>query len=332
MRALRWLLALVAVFLVASLAAAAVLVFVEGESDLQADAPRKVTPWPRCRNAALGYSIAYPPGWHHDRNCAFFDPEPFTVPANSDFYGTALEVQVAQESWENVVRGLTDERFARLRSRRELRVNGRRAVLVEVEATGEGLYERGYGLYAYVVDPGGRPPLVVQATRPPGADWGSRKAVADRAVRSLRLQDLGAAGLPAPVARKRAAILAAARARDYEALARLADRHGFTYTFGGPVEGGPAAYWRRLAESGERNPIEILAAVLEMPYTRQQGIYVWPFAYDRNPASLTPAERRLLAPIASERELDLWAKAGGYYGWRAGITADGRWIFFVAGD
>ncbi len=161
MRPVRWLLALVGVFLVATVAAAAVLVVVEGESSVEAEPPRPVAPWPRCRNDALGYSIAYPTGWHHDPNCAFFDLRPFTVPENSDFYGTALEVQVAQDSWENVVRGLADERFAQTMSRRELRVGGRRTVLLEVEATGEGLYERGYALYAYVVDAGARPPVVV---------------------------------------------------------------------------------------------------------------------------------------------------------------------------
>jgi hypothetical protein len=331
-RIVRWLLALVGVLLVASVAAGAVFVLVEGESSVEAEAPRPVARWPRCASPALGYSIAYPAGWHRDRNCAFFDPKPFTLPENSDFYGAALEVQVAQDSWANVVRGLTDRRFARTISRRDVRVGGRRAVLVEVESTGEGLFERGYRLYAYVVDVTGRPPIVVQATRRPGAAWGNRKQVADRAVRSLRLSNPAVAGLPDPVARKRAAVLAAARAHDYDALAGLADKRQFTYTYGGPQPGGPAGFWRRSAQSGGRDPVEILAAVLELPYTREQQIYVWPFAYDRDPASLTPAERRQLAPIATEREIDIWAEAGSYYGWRAGITGDGRWIFFVAGD
>ena len=325
--------ALVAVFLVATVAAAAVLVFVEGESSVEAEPPRPVAPWPRCRNDALGYSIAYPTGWHHDPQCAFFDPRPFTVPQNSDFYGTALEVQVAQDSWENVVRGLTDARFWRTVSRRDLRVGGNRTALLEVEATGEGLYERGYTVYAYVVDAGARPPVVVQATHRPGVSWGDRRRVADRAVRSLRLApDPATTGLPSAVARKRAAVLAAAQAGDYDELARLANRGGFTYTYGGPQPGGPAAYWRRTADATGREPADILASILRMPYTREQGIYVWPFAYNRPPASLTPAERRELAPIATEEQIDMWVEAGSYFGWRAGIDSDGRWLFFVAGD
>jgi hypothetical protein len=176
----------VGVLLVATVAAGAVFVLVEGESSVEAGKPRRVVPWPRCANATLGYSIAYPPGWHREPNCAFFDPRPFEVPENSDFYGAALEVQVAQDSWANVARGLTDSRFFRTISRRQVRVNGRPATLVEVESTGEGLFERGYRLYAYVVDVPGRPPVVVQATRRPGTAWGGRRAVADRAVRSLR--------------------------------------------------------------------------------------------------------------------------------------------------
>jgi hypothetical protein len=331
-RIVRWLLALVGVLLVATVAAGAVFVLVEGESSVEAEKPRPVAPWPRCAEPTLAYSIAYPRGWHHDGNCAFFDPEQITVPENSDFYGAALEVQVAQDSWANVVRGLTDGRFFRTISRRQVRVNGRPAAVVEVESTGAGLFERGYRLYAYLVDVPARPPIVVQATRQPGEGWGNRKLVADRAVRSVRLTDPGGAGLPPSVARKRAAILAAARARDYEDLARPADVRQFTYTFGGPQPGGPAAYWRETARTTGRHPADFLAALLQMPYTRAQNIFIWPFAYDRPPASLTAAERRVLAPVATEEQLDAWAKAGSYLGWRAGISADGRWIFFVAGD
>ena len=148
MRVVRWLLALAVLLLVATVAAGAVFVLVEGESSVEAESPQRVAPWPRCANRALAYSIAYPAGWHRDPRCTFFDPERITVPANSDFYGAALEVQVAQDSWSNVVRGLTDRRFFRTVSRRDVTVNGRRGVLVEVESTGEGLYERGYSLYA----------------------------------------------------------------------------------------------------------------------------------------------------------------------------------------
>jgi hypothetical protein len=133
---------------------------------------------------------------------------------------------------------------------------------------------------------------------------------------------------PETVIRKRAAMLAAAEAGDYDALAELDDSQRFKYTFGGPVEGGPAAYWRQLDESGrEPTPAQGLAAILRMPYTLSRGIYVWPFAYDKTEDELTSYERGLLAPLGEGG-----AFADGYLGWRAGIRPDGRWVFFVAGD
>jgi hypothetical protein len=134
------------------------------------------------------------------------------------------------------------------------------------------------------------------------------------------------------VAEKRAAMLDAALARDYDALAALADREQFTYTFGVPHPDGPAGYWRDASARGERDPAELLAALLQLPHTRQGGTYVWPFAFDRPPASLTEAERRQLERIATPEAIAGWEQAGSYLGWRAGITRDGRWLFFVAGD
>lgn len=133
-----------------------------------------------------------------------------------------------------------------------------------------------------------------------------------------------AVGLPEPVAEKRAAILEAAETGDPESVAALAGEE-FTYSFGGAVEGGPAAYWRQLEEQGER-PLETLAAILRMPYTLSRGIYVWPFAYDKAPDEITDHERALLRELADDFGPE------GYLGWRAGIDSDGNWLFFIAGD
>jgi hypothetical protein len=66
-----------------------------------------------------------------------------------------------------------------------------------------------------------------------------------------------------------------------------------------------------------------------MPHTRVDDIYVWPFAYNRDIASLTDEEREILAPVL---DTEGWTQYGDYLGWRAGIEADGTWVFFVAGD
>ena len=134
------------------------------------------------------------------------------------------------------------------------------------------------------------------------------------------------AGLPDAVAETHAALLSAAESGDYEALRPLIPAQ-FSYTFGAPFEGGPIAYWKQVeAESGER-PIEILARILRIPYTLTAGTYVWPFAYDKQPEDLTAHEREILGDLA-----DTFGAGSGYLGWRAGIKADGTWVFFIAGD
>ena len=135
-------------------------------------------------------------------------------------------------------------------------------------------------------------------------------------------------GLPPAVAEAHAALLDAAASGDYEALRPLLPASGFSYTFGGPVQGGPIAYWQQVeAQSGER-PIEILARILRMPYTLFGGRYIWPFAFDKQQEDLTAHERELLGDLA-----EAYSGAGtGYLGWRAGIEPDGTWRFFIAGD
>lgn len=135
-------------------------------------------------------------------------------------------------------------------------------------------------------------------------------------------------GLPPAVAETHAALLEAAESGDYEALRPLLPDSGFSYTFGGEVQGGPIAYWQQVeAQTGER-PIEILARILRLPYTLSGGSYIWPFAYDKQQEELTAHERELLGDLANA-----YSGAGsGYLGWRAGIEPDGTWRFFIAGD
>ena len=133
-------------------------------------------------------------------------------------------------------------------------------------------------------------------------------------------------GLPDPVNSTHSALLEAARSGDYKALETLIPDQ-FSYTFGGPFDGGPIAYWRFVEKQSGERPIEILDRILEMPYTLYRGTYVWPFAYDKQPDELTAYERGLLGDFADD-----FGAGSGYLGWRAGIERDGTWSFFIAGD
>jgi hypothetical protein len=132
-------------------------------------------------------------------------------------------------------------------------------------------------------------------------------------------------GLPARVAETYAALREAAASGDYEQLRPLIpDR--FSYSFGAP-EGDAIDYWLNVEAQGGERPIDILARLLEMPYTLYRGTYVWPFAYDKQADELTHYERRILGDFAGD-----FGAGSGYLGWRAGIERDGRWSFFIAGD
>jgi hypothetical protein len=296
--------------------------------------------WPSCVNERAGYEISYPPDWHTatldgEFECSFFDPEPFEIVEGSEFPLTALQAFPAGEerrTFEQVVEEYTDPMFERELAREDATVGGFPAVRLETESTGQGLYEEGTRTIAYIVDRDVAP-FVVRAQAPPGADL--HEDVLEKAVRQLGFfepEGGAVAGPPVPAAvdETRAAILEAAENEDYDALAALIPEEGFTYSFGGPVAGGPTAYWRDIEAS--EDPLRKLAAILEMPYTRAGDIYIWPFAYDRDPASLTAEEREMLSTVVSEAELDQMAEFGHYLGWRAGIREDGTWVFFVAGD
>lgn len=138
-------------------------------------------------------------------------------------------------------------------------------------------------------------------------------------------------GLPAAVAGKRDAIMAAAASCDMEALESLA-ADPFTTSYGG---GGSEnlAIWN---DKG-LEPTATLLHLLDMRYATVAGengdIYVWPAALTYESwDEVTEEELDELARIHSEGELDLFAQSGAYLGWRVGIDANGNWLYFVAGD
>jgi hypothetical protein len=138
-------------------------------------------------------------------------------------------------------------------------------------------------------------------------------------------------GLPPAVEKTRERIAAAALAEDYEALDALIPETGFTFSYGAGE--GATDYWKDLEASGE-TPLGTMVGLLTLPHTRAGNIYVWPSAYDKDPAKLTDEEKKALAGAgaATRAQLDQMAEFGHYLGWRLGIRRDGTWMFFVAGD
>ncbi len=150
-------------------------------------------------------------------------------------------------------------------------------------------------------------------------------------------QTLPEQDLPPAVAEVRKRIFEAAVACDYETLEEIAleQGDGFTFSYGG---GDSAAeYWRQVEEANVEQPLPMraLAAILAMPYTRNEtGSYAWPTAYSEAPTD--EAWQALVdAGLYTREQIDSAKTApgeGGYLGYRTAITADGDWQFFVAGD
>jgi hypothetical protein len=138
--------------------------------------------------------------------------------------------------------------------------------------------------------------------------------------------------LPEAVARVRDSIAEASVACDWTALENLASEN-FTTSFGG----GGFSLLREWEDDGYQR-LRIVVALLGMPHTIQHiedgaDIYVWPSAFGYDTWDQIPPEAlEPLHEIYTEGELDEIASFGSYAGWRVGITEDGDWRFFVAGD
>lgn len=107
-----------------------------------------------------------------------------------------------------------------------------------------------------------------------------------------------------------------------------------TASFGGAR---PSEYWTQAEGAGER-PMYVLMKLLDMPHgtieTEEGTLYVWPSAHAHQGSWETMPKEDVdaLRSLYSEADLQGFADFGGYIGYRVGISADGDWSFFVAGD
>jgi hypothetical protein len=135
--------------------------------------------------------------------------------------------------------------------------------------------------------------------------------------------------VPDPVAQTRAAILAAAKARDYDALAQVIDPDVFLSDSGFGVDPVPA--WRELGTM----PLETMEVLLGLPYvveeTGEGTLYRWPrFTANSEPDEISRPERDALVALLGEEGLNVsFTEDYGYTAPRLGILADGTWWFLV---
>ena len=149
-------------------------------------------------------------------------------------------------------------------------------------------------------------------------------------------------GLPHAVATMRLWIIAAARRCDYATLVRLGNERGRGFTFSyGATQTAPQ-FWRAGERSSVRpRPMEALVKLLSLPHAavalngrattpQRARLYVWPSAHRERP---TERDWRALRTLYTAAQIERMKRGGtGYLGYRVGITPQGDWQYFVAGD
>jgi hypothetical protein len=110
-----------------------------------------------CTNREGNFTVRYPAAWQTNRGdvvgpCSIFDPDPIEIPVDSEF---PIEFAVMMNVERAPFASLTGEMLGRRDISKEATdVDGRQAVRIESESTGEGLYDAGIRSYGYFVDLG----------------------------------------------------------------------------------------------------------------------------------------------------------------------------------
>ncbi len=148
-----------------------------------------------------------------------------------------------------------------------------------------------------------------------------------------------AALLPDPVARMRELIMEACLSGDIERLRPLIDggEDGTQFSFGEGV-GDPIQFLRSVSgDDGGHEILAILYEVLASGYVKlnEEGVgemYVWPYFFAVPLDKLDGRQRVELFKLVTAGDYEDMKNYGAYIFYRVAISAEGKWLFFVAGD
>jgi hypothetical protein len=146
------------------------------------------------------------------------------------------------------------------------------------------------------------------------------------------------ARLPAPVARTRERILAAARSGDLQKLLGVMQAGNSMPIFSFTEDKNPIAFWKSTyPDSDGVEILSILTTILDTGFVHvdagtPQEIYLWPYHARLPLKSLTPEQKVELFRIVTGADYKDMVEFGAYSFYRLGISPDGSWHFFVAGD
>jgi len=133
-------------------------------------------------------------------------------------------------------------------------------------------------------------------------------------------------------------ILEAAKTGDIGKVATVMQSNEMmpVFSFGG--ERNPVEFWKTSYPDSEGiEVLSILIEILEMPFVHvdkgtPQEMFVWPYFYAMPLAKLTPEQKVELFRLVTGTDWREMSDFGAYIFFRVGISPDGVWHFFVAGD
>jgi hypothetical protein len=149
---------------------------------------------------------------------------------------------------------------------------------------------------------------------------------------------LDVARLPQPVARTRDKILAAARSGDLNQVATLMQSSGSVPIFSLNDDKDPIPFWK--ANYPDSDGVEVLSILIEILEAglvhvdkgTAQDMYVWPYFARMPLKGLSATQKVELFKIITGTDYKDMLDFGAYNFYRLGISPDGTWQFFVAGD
>ena len=146
------------------------------------------------------------------------------------------------------------------------------------------------------------------------------------------------AKLPVPVARLREQIIEAAATGDLEKLRPIIEASDPPPQLSFDRTDDPIAFLKSSSgDEGGREILAILIEVLEAGYVHvgagtRNDMYVWPYFTYYPVEKLTPRQLVELFKLVYAGDYEDMRAYGGYIYYRVGISPDGQWRFFVAGD
>lgn len=144
--------------------------------------------------------------------------------------------------------------------------------------------------------------------------------------------------LPESVQSLRARIMEACLSGDIERLRPLLSEgsEGTQLSFGN-VPGDPIEFLRSISGDSEGHEIlailyEVMAAGFVLEQDEAAQMYIWPYFYSVPLDTLTAPQRVELFKLVTAGDYEDMKNYGEYIFYRVGITPEGKWQFFVAGD